>query len=46
MSHDLDYIIDKGDNLMKSLGIDHPLAVDEFPSPVNVKEYNLEVNVL
>ena len=46
MSHDLGYIIDQGDNLMISLWIDHPLAADEFPSSVNVNEYNLEVNML
>lgn len=46
VSHDLGYIIDQGDNLMISLWIDHPLAADEFPSSVNVNEYNLEVNML
>ena len=45
VSHDLNYITDQGDNLMKCVGIDHPLAVDEFPSSVNVNEYNLEVNL-
>ena len=41
-SWDLDYVLEQGDILLKSVGIGQPLAVDELP--INFKIENFELN--
>ena len=36
---EINYVLDKGDMLFKSLGINQPLAVDELPHVANIEGY-------
>ena len=45
VAFDLDYILDKGDFLMKSLGISHVLAVDKLPLFLNVRSSDIEASM-
>ena len=45
-SHDLDYILDQGDRIFKSVGINQPLAVDELPLNLAVEGASASVTML
>ena len=42
----INFILDKGDTLLKSLGINQPLAVDELLHVVNIEGYNIQTDFL
>ena len=43
-TNEINYILDKGDMLLKSLGINQPLAFDELPHVVNIEGYNIHTD--
>ena len=43
---EINYILDKGDMLFKSLGINQPLAVDELPHVNNIEGYNIHTDII
>ena len=38
---EINYVLDKGDMLFKSLGINQQLAINELPHVVNIEGYNI-----
>ena len=45
-SRDLDYILDQGDQLIKSLNVNHPLANDELPLFVKIESFDIKLRML
>lgn len=45
-SFDLDYVLEKGDELFKRLGKFRPLFMDEMPSSVLIERSNIEIEKL
>ena len=41
VSTEINYMLDKGEMLFKSMGIDQTLAFDELPLVVNIEGYNI-----
>ena len=42
VSTEINYMLDKGEMLLKSMGIDQALAFDELPLVVNIEGYNIQ----
>ena len=45
-SWDLDYIFEQGDQLIKSLNVNHPLTVDELSLFLKIKSFDIKLKIL
>ena len=41
---EINYVLDKGDRLSKSMGINQRLAVDELPHLINIEGYHIDTD--